>query len=91
LVLTRRRPEDEPYPACCTFDEEELSMRERSKSFRFARKLWGVLCAGAVLLIPSVPPGPHTVEVLFAGCCSAAPPVGVIAYAGSPVLVVQYR
>jgi hypothetical protein len=38
-----------------------------------------------------VPPGSHTVEVLFAGCCSGAPPVGVSAYAGSPVLVVQYH
>ena len=38
-----------------------------------------------------VRPGPHTVDVLFAGCCSGAPPVGVSAYAGSPVLLVHYR
>jgi hypothetical protein len=35
--------------------------------------------------------GSHQVEVLFAGCCSAAPPVGVAAWAGSPVLALHYR
>jgi hypothetical protein len=38
-----------------------------------------------------VTPGVHRVEVLFAGCCSAAAPVGPAAYAGSPVLTLQYR
>lgn len=39
-----------------------------------------------------VNPGLHQVEVLFAGCCSAAPPEGEIAaYAGSPVLALHYR
>jgi hypothetical protein len=39
-----------------------------------------------------VSPGLHQVEVLFAGCCSAAPAPGEIAaYAGSPVLALHYR
>jgi hypothetical protein len=38
-----------------------------------------------------VTPGAHKVEVLFAGCCSAAAPTGPAAYAGSPVLTLQHR
>jgi hypothetical protein len=38
-----------------------------------------------------VGPGAHQVEVLFAGCCSGAPPQGVAAWAGSPVLALHYR
>ena len=38
-----------------------------------------------------VQPGAHTVDVLFAGCCSAAPPPGVtMAQVGSPVLTLEY-
>lgn len=39
-----------------------------------------------------VRPGIHTVDVLFAGCCSAAPPPGaVVAAVGSPVLTLEYE
>jgi hypothetical protein len=39
-----------------------------------------------------VQPGVHTVDVVFAGCCSAAPPPGVtVAQAGSPVLTLEYN
>src|SRR5262249_16117710 len=38
-----------------------------------------------------VRPGTHTVDVLFAGCCSAAPPSGPAAYTGSPVLILHHR
>jgi hypothetical protein len=38
-----------------------------------------------------VQPGVHTVDVVFAGCCSAAPPPGVtVAQVGSPVLTLEY-
>ena len=35
--------------------------------------------------------GTHRVEVLFAGCCSAAAPVGPAAYAGGSILTLHYR
>lgn len=39
-----------------------------------------------------VTPGNHTVDVLFAGCCSGAPvPGAVAAYAGSPTLTLWHR
>jgi len=38
-----------------------------------------------------VTPGTHTVDVLFAGCCSAAAPEGPAAYAGAPVLTLHHR
>jgi hypothetical protein len=39
-----------------------------------------------------VRPGLHTVDVLFAGCCSAAPPPDVVVAAvGSPVLTLEYE
>jgi hypothetical protein len=38
-----------------------------------------------------VQPGVHSVDVLFAGCCSAAPPPGLtVAQVGSPVLTLEY-
>jgi hypothetical protein len=40
----------------------------------------------------NVKPGTHTVDVLFAGCCSGAPvPGAVAAYAGAPTLVLRHR
>jgi hypothetical protein len=45
----------------------------------------------AYTFFKEVKPGPHTVEVLFAGCCSVSPPAPPSAFAGSPVLAVHYR
>lgn len=45
----------------------------------------------AYTFFKKVEPGPHRVEVFFAGCCSAAPPAATLAHAGSPVLAVHYR
>jgi hypothetical protein len=64
-----------PTPA--VFDPEETDLNlPRMVSYTF---------------FDQVTPGLHQVEVLFAGCCSAAPPVGVSAWAGSPVLALHYR
>jgi hypothetical protein len=64
-----------PTPA--VFDPEETDLNQpRMVSYTFFEQ---------------VSPGIHQVEVLFAGCCSAAPPVGVAAWAGSPVLALHYR
>jgi hypothetical protein len=45
----------------------------------------------AYTFFKEVKPGTHSVEVLFAGCCSASPPQPPSAFAGSPVLAVHYR
>ncbi|MEP6902876.1 MAG: hypothetical protein ABJA66_14075, partial [Actinomycetota bacterium] len=38
-----------------------------------------------------VEPGRHRVEVLFAGCCSGAPPpIGPFSYSGANVLTLEY-
>ena len=64
-----------PTPA--VFDPEETDLNlPRMVSYTF---------------FDQVSPGPHQVEVRFAGCCSAAPPGGVAAWAGSPVLSLHYR
>jgi hypothetical protein len=60
------------------FDPEETNLNlPRMVSYTFFKK---------------VGPGTHTVEVLFAGCCSGAPvPGAVAAYTGSPTLTLSYR
>jgi hypothetical protein len=65
-------------PTSAVFDPEETDQNlPRMVSYTFFEQ---------------VSPGLHEVEVLFAGCCSAAPPEGEIAaYAGSPVLVLHFR
>ena len=46
----------------------------------------------AYTFFKEVSPGPHRVQVFFAGCCSVNPPAGSErARAGSPVLAVHYR
>jgi hypothetical protein len=45
----------------------------------------------AYTFFKEVEPGPHRIEVLFAGCCSASPSATPRAYALSPVLAVHYR
>jgi hypothetical protein len=45
----------------------------------------------AYTFFKEVEPGPHRVEVLFAGCCSTSPPAAPLAWAGSSVLAIHYR
>jgi hypothetical protein len=45
----------------------------------------------AYTFFQEVSPGPHRVQVFFAGCCDVAPPAAPLAYAGSPVLAIHYR